>query len=84
MSNDFEVRDEIAEKAIRVLGGAIKETIPPGMGFTLFLFEYGSGGNMFYASSAKREDMVRSLVEFVEKQLHVKLIIKQKKGRKKY
>lgn len=63
----FEVRNEIAERALKLLGQAIKETVPPGMGFALLLFDYGPGGNMFYTSSANREDMVKAMQEFIQK-----------------
>jgi hypothetical protein len=34
-------------------------------GFAVLAFEFGSGGNIGYASNAKREDMLEALEEFI-------------------
>lgn len=65
---DFEVRSEEAEKALREIGEYIKGMVPAGMGFSLLLFDYGPDGSMFYMSSAKREDMIKAMKEFISKQ----------------
>lgn len=71
MNDDsFEVRNKEAEDYLRDVGRILKENTPKGMGFTLLLFDYGDGGNMFYTSSAKREDMIKALKEFIQKQQH--------------
>lgn len=64
----FEVRDKEAETTMRKIGGMLKQIIPEGMGFTFLLFDYGSEGNMFYISSAQREDMIKAMEEFIKKQ----------------
>jgi hypothetical protein len=66
----YEVHSAKAERVLRDFGRALKETVPPGMGFTLFIFDYGTDadpGNMFYLSSARREDMIKSMKEFIAK-----------------
>jgi hypothetical protein len=40
--------------------------MPPGFGFALLIFGYDNH-DMFYLSSARREDMVRAMQEFIEK-----------------
>ena len=64
----YEVRDEGAEKALKGIGESIGKNLPKNMGFTLFIYDYGDGGNMFYMSSAKREDMLKAMKEFISKQ----------------
>jgi hypothetical protein len=85
MSNDnpvntklpsYEVHHAGAERALRDTARALKETMPPGYGFALFIFSYGEHGDMFYLSSAQRADMIETLKEFIAKQ---ELIAKQEK-----
>lgn len=64
----FEVKNPEVETKLREIGGVIGKELPQGFGFTLFLFEYGEGGSMFYISSAQREDMIKAIMEFLEKQ----------------
>lgn len=68
MADGFQVRDETAETVLRDIGRIIKDALPPHLGFTLLIYDYGEGGNMFYLSSAQREDMINSMKEFIEKQ----------------
>lgn len=56
------------EERLRVIGEKVKKMMPKGMGMTIFMFDYGENGNMFYISSAKREDMIASIKEFLQKQ----------------
>ena len=65
--NNFQVRDEQAEEALRKIGEFLTELTPEGMGFAILLFDYGEGGNMFYAAKAKREDMIKAMKEFISK-----------------
>lgn len=50
---------------------ALGETMPPGVGFVLVLFDYGPGGTggMAYASTGDREDMKAMLRELLDKVL---------------
>lgn len=63
----FEVRNERAEKVLRDMGQSLREAMPQGYGFSLLIFSYGEGGDLFYTSSAQREDMIRTMQEFIEK-----------------
>jgi hypothetical protein len=65
---DFEVRNEEIEQQLKAVGRAVKDNMPDGWGFTLFMFSYGADGSMFYLSSANREDMVKAMKEFIERQ----------------
>lgn len=66
-SMKFEVRDEAAEKMLREIGNSLRSSCPHGYGFSLLVFSFREGGNMFYVSNARREDMIRSMQEFIAK-----------------
>src|SRR4029077_4314388 len=59
--------DQIAGQ-MRDLGERIGEGLPPGYGFLLMIFNFGEGGNMFYISNGEREDMMKAMREFIQKQ----------------
>jgi hypothetical protein len=63
----FEVRDEKAEAMLKEIGQLLRSACPKGYGFSLLIFTFGPGGNMFYSSNAQREDMIRAMQEFIEK-----------------
>jgi hypothetical protein len=63
----YEVHHAGAEKALREVGGILKEQMPPGYGFALLVFSFGEHGDLFYLSNARREDMSEVLKEFVKK-----------------
>lgn len=67
----YEVHHAGAERVLRDIARMLKDVMPPGFGFTLFIFEYGDDvdhGSMFYASSSERESMLKVLKEFIAKQ----------------
>lgn len=63
----FEVRDEGAEKMLKEVGQILRDVCPPGYGFSLLIFQFGEGENMFYTSNAQRPDLIRAMQEFIEK-----------------
>ena len=50
----------------------IKNKLPEGMGFTLLAYEFGDKDErrMLYASNSKREDVLKAMLEFVDKNLN--------------
>jgi hypothetical protein len=64
----YEVHHAGAERALREIARLLKDRMPPGYGFTLFIFSYGEHGDLFYVSSAAREDMLKTMKEFIKKQ----------------
>lgn len=49
-------------------GRAIESIIPPGTGFALLCFDHGKpGGRIEYVSNSRREDICRTMIEFVQK-----------------
>jgi hypothetical protein len=63
----FEVRDPKAEAALKAMGDLLREHMPPGYGFSLWIFNFGPGGNLFYTSNADRSDVFKMIREFLEK-----------------
>lgn len=59
--------NEQVEFALREVAEFAKTRMPLGMGFTLLMFDFGEGGNMFYISNAQREDVLKSMQEFIDK-----------------
>lgn len=67
----FEVENPEIAQVMRDLGRKLKQTMPAGWGFTLLMFDFHEGpgkGSLFYISSARREDMVKSMREFLAKE----------------
>ncbi len=70
MEEDFRVKNEEIEKSLKEIGLKLKGIMPNGWGYTLFMFDYqkGNDGALFYLSTAKREDMIKTLEEFIKKE----------------
>lgn len=73
MKDTFEVKDGPVIEQMRDLGNRIHGALEAGrykrkMGFALFLFEFGEEGACFYISDAQRADMLKVLLEFIERQ----------------
>ena len=67
-ADPYEVKDEAIKGKLRELGGMMKNALEgTNYGFSLFLFQF-DGPNMFYISTASREDVLKSLEEFIKKQ----------------
>lgn len=59
---------EIAcREALQRIGKELRDIEPAGLGFALLVFDFGPGGNLAYVSNARREDMLRAMREFIEK-----------------
>jgi hypothetical protein len=73
----YNVRSTEVESALRELATDLHARVPQGFGFTLLLFSYeptglpneGPAGSLFYISTARREDMVRTMKEFIARQV---------------
>lgn len=65
----MEELNEQVEFALRETAEFIKSTgrLPKGMGFVLLMFDFGDKGNMFYISDAQRDDVLKSMQEFIDK-----------------
>lgn len=68
MPDNYEVREPTIEASLQDIGRTIAPTLPDGWGFALFIFSFGEAGSTFYISNADREDMLKMLQEFIERQ----------------
>lgn len=67
----MEIKNTKIEKILQELAKLINSMMPKGWGFTLLIFDYTDSvdkGSMFYISSARRKDMVKAMMEFIDKQ----------------
>ncbi len=63
----YTIRDPEIEKLLRSLGEFLGNKMPEGWGFNLMLFTYGEGGALFYISSAQREDVIKVMKEWINR-----------------
>lgn len=71
MSDDqrFTYKNEAIEKTLKDIGAMLGEaTKPHNYGFALFLYEFGEGGGLFYIANGSRDDVMKMLGEFVDRQ----------------
>lgn len=59
--------NEQVKLALKEVADFTKQRLPLGMDFTLLMFDFGEGGNMFYISNGQREDVLKSMQEFIDK-----------------
>lgn len=63
------VPDEVKAHLMK-MAELMKDGLPKGWGFAIMLFTYGEGGEFVWLSSAKRDDMLHVLAEFIGKVGH--------------
>lgn len=65
-------REQQANDALQVIAKEIKERLPENMGFALLAYEFGDAENrrMMYVSNSNREDVIKSMLEFCDKNLN--------------
>ena len=65
-------REEQANNMLQEIMQEVKNKLPEGMGFTLLAYEFGDkeGRRMLYASNSNREDVMKAMLEFVDKNLN--------------
>ncbi len=61
--------NEIVKSKLKGIARKIQDDLPNGYGFALLTFNFGENENneMMYVSNANREDIVKSMQEFIEK-----------------
>ena len=65
-------REQQANDALQAIAKEIKERLPENMGFALLTYEFGDAENrrMMYISNSNREDVIKSMLEFCDKNLN--------------
>lgn len=66
--DDYEVKNPAVQAALLEIAHGVKAKTPAGMGFAVFLFDYGANGALFYMASANRDDMVQMLREWLARE----------------
>ena len=68
MASSFEVENKEVEAMLKDIGKTLHGIMPEGFGFTLLMFSFGENGSTFYISDAQRDDMLKAMQEFIDKQ----------------
>lgn len=65
-------REQEANDALQAIAKDIKEKLPENMGFALLAYEFGESEDkrMLYVSNSNREDVMKAMVEFLEKNIN--------------
>jgi hypothetical protein len=65
-------REQEANDALQSIAKDIKEKLPENMGFALLAYEFGEAEDkrMLYVSNSNREDVMRAMVEFLDKNIN--------------
>lgn len=65
-------REEKTNAVMQDIAKEIDQKLPEGMGFALLAYEFGEVDNkkMLYVSNSNREDVLKAMLEFVNKNLN--------------
>jgi hypothetical protein len=65
-------REKQANEILQSIAKDIKEKLPENMGFALLAYEFGDGEDkrLMYISNSNREDVMKAMVEFLEKNVN--------------
>ena len=65
-------REEKTNAIMQDIAKEISQKLPEGMGFALLTYEFGEVDNkkMLYVSNSNREDVLKAMLEFVNKNLN--------------
>lgn len=68
MADNFEIKNDEVQAMLKDIGQKLHGSMPEGFGFALLMFSFGEGGATFYISDAQRDDMIKAMQEFIDKQ----------------
>lgn len=65
-------KEKQASDMLQEIVREVDAKLPEGMGFALLAYEFGDkdGRRMLYASNSNREDVLKAMLEFVDKNLN--------------
>lgn len=65
-------REKQANETLQSIAKDIKEKLPENMGFALLAYEFGEAEDkrMLYVSNSNREDVMKAMIEFLEKNIN--------------
>jgi hypothetical protein len=58
----------LLERQCRSIAEALRPVMPAGIGFILFLSDYGERGNVAYVSTIERDDVIKLLHEWLDRE----------------
>ena len=64
----YEIDDPGKERELRTLATLVDAQLPEGRAFAIFLFDFGVGQSIFYISNADRQDVQRTLRDWLAKE----------------
>lgn len=59
--------EEVVKRRMQSIARKVDEELPDNFGFVVLAFKFNEKGEMIYVSNANREDVVKSMEEFIEK-----------------
>ena len=59
--------EEVVKRRMQSIAKKVDEELPDNFGFVVLAFKFNEKGEMIYVSNANREDVVKSMEEFIEK-----------------
>ena len=59
--------EEVVKRRMQSIARNVDEELPDNCGFVVLAFKFNEKGEMIYVSNANREDVVKSMEEFIEK-----------------
>lgn len=59
--------EEIVKRRMQSIARKVDEELPDNFGFVVLAFKFNEKSEMIYVSNANREDVVKSMKEFIEK-----------------
>lgn len=62
-----------AKESIQAIAKSVQDQLPEGYGFFVLAFPFGDSQEAVYCSNARRDDIVKSMQEFIDRQIFPKL-----------
>jgi len=59
--------EEVVKSKMQTIAKKVQEELPNDFGFVVLTFKFNELGQMIYVSNANREDVIKSMKEFIEK-----------------
>lgn len=59
--------EEVVKSKMQTIAKKVQEELPSDFGFVVLTFKFNELGQMIYVSNANREDVIKSMKEFIEK-----------------
>lgn len=59
--------EEVVKSKMQTIAKKVQEELPNDFGFVVLTFKFNELGQMIYVSNANREDVIKSMKEFIKK-----------------